>query len=69
MLVVPGPAIGLQNNVEGHEQERRIYFNCHSGNAGGEHILYWSDDLGETWISGEVRQRRRCKLSRLINHH
>jgi len=35
---MPGPSIGLQNNVEGHLFEHRIYMNCHSGNAGGNHM-------------------------------
>ena len=49
---MPGPAIGVQNNIGGHPQEGRIYFNAHSGNGGGNHILYWSDDLGKTWDVG-----------------
>jgi len=49
---MPGPAIGVQNNVEGHPEQGRIYFNCHSGNGGGNHILYWSDDLGKNWEFG-----------------
>ena len=61
---MPGPAIGLQNNVEGHEQQGRIYFNCHSGNSGGEHILYWSDDLGTTWTSGEeITDLNECSIA------
>ena len=50
---MPGPALGLQNNVDGHPREGRIYFNCHSGNGGGNHVMYWSDDLGATWVVGE----------------
>ncbi|GMI25174.1 hypothetical protein TeGR_g6389 [Tetraparma gracilis] len=54
---MPGPSIGVQNNVPGHAEEGRVYFNCHSGNAGGNaggnHIAYWSDDLGATWEASE----------------
>jgi hypothetical protein len=50
---MPGPALGVQNNVEGHPLNGRIYFNCHSGNAGNDHVMYWSDDMGKTWVVGE----------------
>jgi len=50
---MPGPAIGIQNQRDGHPQKGRIYFNCHSGNGGGNHVLYYSDDNGDTWTVGE----------------